>query len=135
LNEKDIIAIIQGNFSNKKLNANATYISSIIPKNLNELFQYLKPINITEIKKSNIFNEMKIIYRPINPQTEKSNRGKCIYTKYIPNHKFKNPTILNTNSTLAKFGKFYPVNSDSLNHNRLIKQLETEYNVIIPIKN
>lgn len=130
----DVMSIIKGNFENPSLNANATYISDKIPSNFNELFSNLNPITHETIISSGILTNMKIIYRPINPLTEGTNRGKCIYTKYQPHQKFNSNVTISTVKELQKYGKFYPVTYNSLNHNRQIKELFNQYNVTIPVK-
>jgi len=134
LNVEDVMSIIKGNFSDSKLNANATYISDVIPSDFYQLFKYLNPITPETIINSGILEDMKIIYRPINPMTEGTNRGKCIYTRYIPNHTFLQPITISNIKELQENGSFYPVTNNSLNHNRQIKELANSYNVVIPVK-
>lgn len=134
LNVQDVISIIQGNFSNPKLNANATYISDALPNNLLELFRYLEPITPEVIINSGILQDMKIIYRPVNPITSGTDRGKCIYTKFESNQVFNEPTVISTLSELQQIGQFVRVTDDSVNHNRQIKYLLDTYNVVIPVK-
>lgn len=134
LNIDDVMAIIQGRFSNTILNANTTYISNMIPQNIDDFFNFLSPINEEVIKDSGILNDMKIIYRPINPMTEGSNRGKCIYTKFKPYKAFKKEQVITTLEELNDIGEFVKVTNNSLNHNRHIKYLKEKYKVVIPIK-
>lgn len=134
LTVEDVMSIIKGNFSKSELNANSTYISDEIPNNFKELFTYLNPITPETIIDSGILEDMKIIYRPINPMTEKSNRGKCIYTRYVPNHVFSEPITIDNIKELQENGRFHYVCDNSLNHNRQIKELEAKYNIVIPVK-
>ena len=79
-----------------------------------------------------------IIFRPINPMTEGTNRGKNIFTRFIPNKKLSTPTTVTTMSQLYKLGTYKTVNpvlgKPKLTHNYVLDDLENNYNIIIPRK-
>ena len=116
-------------------NANSLYISNTVPENDSEFFKNLTPINDRIIK--DIASNFKVACRPINPSTEGTNRGKNVYTKFIPFQKLKIPRIITKKSELLTIGKFYPIDLKmdiALNHNHIIKNLKDEYNIIIHVK-
>lgn len=130
----DIIKIVAGSGEIGSVsNANCLLVTDFIPKNLEELVQKLHPINIDTIQK--LSKNFKVIYRPVNPMTEGTNRGKCIYTRFEPFDRSDNLVEINSCSDLLKYGKFVPVESNSLNHNRHIKDLKERYNILVPTKN
>lgn len=75
-----------------------------------------------------------IAYRPINPMTEKSNRGKNVYTQFKPVSRLQEPIIIKSIEDLRNLGHFVTVEPDALNHNHILNNLEKEYNIIIPRK-
>lgn len=135
LTDEDILSIIRGNFEDETRNADLMYVSSIIPSSWDDLFEFLKPITLEEIRNSDLINNMKIIYRPINPMTERSNRGKCSYTMFVPFAKATEPIIVNNLDDLMKLGRYEPVECNSINHNRIINMLKNEYNIYVEVKN
>lgn len=129
----DIIKIVAGSGEIGSVsNANCLLVTDFIPKNLEELVQKLHPINIDTIQK--LSKNFKVIYRPVNPMTEGTNRGKCIYTRFEPFDRSDNLVEINSCSDLLKYGKFVPVESNSLNHNRHIKDLKERCNILVPVK-
>lgn len=120
----DIIKIVAGTDETDKT-ANCLYISSETPKKLEDLLINLKPINtetITEIAKN-----FQIVYRPINPATEYSNRAKCVYSQFNPhqNSPSQETHVENLNQ-LKVLGSFKPTINNSLNHNRILKELDNK---------
>lgn len=113
--------------------ANAFYNAEKEPSNINELFNNLEEINIQNIK--TITKEFMISMRPINPMTEKSNRGKNVYSQFVLNKSLipDNPKEIKTMSELNKIGTFKEVKPNSLNHNKILDYLKNN-NVIIPRK-
>ena len=126
--EEGIRKIVEGDGFNK---ANALLISDKVPGDLKELLKALVPINSNTIM--SLSKDFKVIYRPINPMTEGTNRGKCIYTKFKPHQKLEEKTRVDSLNKLMKLGEFVTVSQNSLNHNRLLDTLET-YNIFIPRK-
>jgi len=79
-------------------------------------------------------HNFKVIYRPINTQTEGTNRGKCTFTQFSPKRRADVLTRISTLNQLQELGAFIEVQSNSLNHNRLAEYLRTEYNLDIAIR-
>lgn len=127
----DIVKIVAG-VGNGIETANCLYSSSMLPNSIDDLFQILKPIDTNTIMQ--LSKNFKIIYRPINPLTEGSNRGKCTYTQFKPCQSYQPRKTVKTLNDLKKLGKFYEVTDNSLNHNRVLESLEDEYNIFIPRK-
>ena len=127
----DIVKIVAGVGSGDHI-ANSLYVSSRVPANLNQLLENLAPINEQTILE--LSSNFKIAFRPINPMTEGTNRGKCIYTQFKPHVKLELPTTVNRLSDLNSLGSYVPVEANSLNHNRLLNELENYWNLIIPRK-
>lgn len=84
-------------------------------------------------------NDFYIIFRPVNPMTEKSNRAKNIYTRFKPCEKSAAPTHITKLSQLKELGKFETVpltiTKPMMTHNYVLNDLEDNYNIIIPRKN
>ena len=128
---EDIVTVVAG-FGDGDDTANCLYQSSEVPSNLNDLFYNLKPIDEETINK--LSSNFQVIFRPVNPMTEDSNRGKCIYTQFKPYTKSTEMIEVENLSELNELGEFVPVEANSLNHNRLLDKLENEYNIFIPRK-
>ncbi|QNQ82912.1 hypothetical protein FP435_00480 (plasmid) [Lactobacillus sp. PV037] len=97
--------------------------------------------SLEELTVKNILNEIgefDIAVRPINPMTEGSNRGKNIYTRFVPYKKLDVPTTITTMSELTKLGTYKTVSPvlsrPMLTHNFVLDDLEKNYNIIIPRK-
>lgn len=127
----DIIKIVAGTGIGVET-ANCLYSSSDLPNSLQELFEILKPIDSATITK--LSENFKLIYRPINPITEGTNRGKCTYTQFIPNYPLRIQTRIDNLDDLKSLGSFQTVSSNSLNHNRILNELCDNYNIFIPRK-
>ncbi|UJA31382.1 hypothetical protein [Clostridium sporogenes] len=127
----DILSICRG-FGNGIHVANCIYSSSHHPNSLQDILTNLQPINEDIIK--NIVGDFKVAYRPINPLTEGTNRGKNVYTKFKPFHKLPTRTEITSTNSLFKLGKFVEVEPTRLNHNHILDELDSEYNIYIPRK-
>jgi hypothetical protein len=128
---EDIVKIVAGYGSGNHI-ANCLFVSSDVPRSIDDLFSKLKPIDEETITR--LSNNFKIAYRPINPMTEGTNRGKAIYTQFKPHKRLKKKTTITDLSQLIQHGEFVEVGPNSLNHNRLLKELESNYNIFIPRK-
>lgn len=127
----DIIKVVGGVGEGEDI-ANCLYVSSEPPNDINYLFKHLNPIDQETINRlSSNFN---VIFRPVNPMNEYSNRGKCIYTLFKPYERLSTLRIVECSSELLKLGEFVEVEANSLNHNRLLNKLESDYNIKIPRK-
>lgn len=130
---QDILSIVKGFESDENNStANCMYISSKAPSSLEELIDNLVPITLKTIEQA--VGEFMIAYRPINPITEGTNRGKNVYTQFVPYKKLDKPTTIITPKEIKKLGKFKVVEPNRLNHNHILDKLESEYNIIIPRK-
>jgi len=130
---QDIIAIVKG-YGSEDLDAtaNCLYISSYAPRTIEELISNLLPINLETIQAS-VGNFM-IAYRPINPMTEGTNRGKNVYTQYVPHAIQPRLITLTTAYDLSRYGCFQTVFPDRINHNHILNNLECKYNIRVPRK-
>lgn len=128
---EDIVTIVAGYGSGESI-ANCLYVSPKAPVNLEDLINKLQPIDENSIKI--LSEDFKVAYRPINPMTEGSNRGKCIYTQFHPSKALSEKVVVTSKSELMKLGEFVPVEANSLNHNRLLNELEEKYNIVVPRK-
>ena len=109
--------------------ANCLYVSDDHPKSIEEIIEKLSPINLSKIQE--LSEDIKIIFRPINPFTEGSNRGKNVYTKFEPNQSLLEIEDVITMQDLMKLGKFTTVFPNKLNHNHILDTLQAEYNIRI----
>lgn len=131
---QDILSIVKGFESNENdSTANCMYISSKAPSSLEELIDNLVPITLDTIEQ--VVGEFMIAYRPINPITEGTNRGKNVYTQFVPYKKLDNPIVIKTPKEIQTLGEFKVVEPNRLNHNHILNKLENEYNILIPRKN
>lgn len=129
--EDDILTVAKG-FGTGISVANCMYISDGCPDNVNDLIN-----NLREITKKSVLHAtegFKVAYRPINPITEYSNRGKNVYTQFIPHNKLDKPTVITNPKELFRLGTFKTVSLNCLNHNHILKDLAENYNIIIPCK-
>ncbi|MBD1558953.1 hypothetical protein HC752_18620 [Vibrio sp. S9_S30] len=127
---QDIVKIVAGVGKGHSV-ANCLLVSNKVPNNLLELIQTLQPINNEVIQ--TLSRNFKVVYRPINPKTEGSNRGKCTYTQFRPTKRLSKMTKVETLQDLIKLGTFEIVSPNGLNHNRLIQSLKA-FNIDIPTK-
>lgn len=133
---KDILKIVAGNLGDSSdETANCLYVSDNAPENLEDLLSKLRPVTLDLIE--SIVGEFKIACRPINPVTEGTNRGKNIYTKFVPTKKLTSLTIVDSPKELNKLGVYKRINLDeenSLNHNHVLDDLRDNFNIVIPRK-
>jgi hypothetical protein len=133
----DVLKIIKGDLpEDHDETANVLYVSDSKPKDFQELLESLKVINKTNIQ-SQVQN-FKVIFRPINPKTEESNRGKNIYTKFDSDTpKSSEKIIVQDLESLKELGKFVKVDLDkelALNHNKVLDDLFNNKNIVVPRK-
>lgn len=57
----------------------------------------------------------------------------CVYTK-LETVSLETNTVITNPKELFKLGKFVEVAPTSLNHNQILNDLETNYNIVIPRK-
>lgn len=128
---EDILSVCEG-FGNGSHVANCLYSSSHHPTSLQDIVRNLQPISEDVIR--NMVGNFKVAYRPINPLTEGTNRGKNVYTKFQPFAKLPTITEIRTPNSLFKLGHFVEVEPNRLNHNHILNELYSEYNIYIPRK-
>ncbi|HBT59456.1 MAG TPA: hypothetical protein DEA45_01375 [Acholeplasmataceae bacterium] len=129
---EDIVKVVAGYGEGDSI-ANCLMISDKIPDTLEELLVSLRPIDEDVIML--LSENFKVVYRPINPGTEGTNRGKNVYTKFQPYAALKEPTVINTLEELNKLGEYVELTEPNrLNHNHILDELENEYNIYIPRK-
>lgn len=128
---EDLKKVIAGSGKGEGV-ANCLYISSEIPQSLDDLLDELEPINQAVLERK--AKEIKIVFRPVNPMTEGSNRGKNSYTRFQPTKPLSYKKEINSLEQLIKLGNFVTVQPDSTNHNHILDDLRDNYNIIIPRK-
>ena len=131
----DIKSIVQGYDLSLDTSANALLQTSGSINSIDEIIAKLVLFEDSLLK--TLFRDIKIIFRPINPMTEGSNRGKQIYTKFVPHKKLSEKETISTKDALNNIGTFKKVDIKKeykLNHNRLIADLDETYNVKINVK-
>lgn len=139
LTKKDMLKVIRGekNSETPEAEANSLLIANDVlintPQNLIDALE--------ELSVNNVYTHMSkfyIIFRPINPQTEGSNRGKNTYTRFVPFKKLDHMVTVTKMSELRKYGKFETVEPQlkkpKLTHNFVLNNLEENYNIKIPRK-
>ncbi len=112
--------------------ANCLYVSDEHPKSIEDILEMLAPINLGKIEE--LSEDIRIIFRPINPFTEASNRGKNVYTKFQPDQPLSEITDITTIKDLIKLGKFTEVFPNGLNHNHILDTLQADYKIRIPLR-
>ncbi len=112
--------------------ANCLYVSDDHPKSVEEIIERLSPIDLEKIQE--LSKDIKVIFRPINPFTEASNRGKNVYTKFQPDQPLSEITDVATITDLMKLGKFTQVFPNGLNHNHILDTLQADYKIRIPLR-
>lgn len=127
----DIIKIVAG-FGNGDHVANCLYISSNHPKNISDIIDNIRPINPATLQA--ISQNFKVAYRPVNPITSYSDRGKNIYTKFQPFKRLSQLETVTSPRRLAELGCFVEVEPNRINHNHVLDILHKEYNIYIPRK-
>lgn len=127
----DIVTVVAG-FGHGDDVANCLYQSSAVPNDINDLLGNLKPIDRNTIHE--LSSNFQVIFRPVNPMTEGTNRGKCIYTQFKPDGRLPEMTTITELSELTRLGDYVQVQANSINHNHLLTKLENDYNIFIPRK-
>lgn len=127
----DLITVARG-YSGGEAQANCMYIENRCANTIEGIIRGLQPINAETVNAAT--GGFKVIHRPVNPITEYSNRGKCSYTRFMPYKALDAPTVIRDARTLFSLGQFVPVEPDSINHNRILNELEYYYNIIVPRK-
>lgn len=131
-NYSDIVTIVAGHGNGDHV-ANCLIVSDDVPSTLEELLVALRPVDKETIML--LSKNFKVIYRPVNPMTEGTNRGKNVYTKFQPYKRLDELTTIESLNELNNLGEYVEITEpDRLNHNRVLNELESEYNIYIPRK-
>ena len=131
---KDILTIARGsgNSDNPNSVANCMYIADNCAKSIPDLISCIEPITKDTVNRAT--DNFKIAFRPINPITEGTNRGKNVYSRFVPFKRLPQKTVITEPHELFKLGSFKKVKPNRLNHNQILDELENEYNIVIPRK-
>lgn len=127
----DILTVARG-FGSGDHVANCMYISNNSATNIPSLINNIEEITTDSVNEAT--ENFKVAHRPINPITEGTNRGKNIYTRFMPYEKLPQRTVIRDPKELFKLGEFVTVEPTSLNHNHILDDLEANYNIVIPRK-
>lgn len=127
----DILTVARG-FGSGDHVANCMYISNNSANNIPSLINNIEEITTDSVNAAT--ENFKVAHRPINPITEGTNRGKNVYTRFMPYEKLSQKTVIRDPKELFKLGEFVTVEPTSLNHNHILDDLEANYNIVIPRK-
>lgn len=127
----DILTVARG-FGSGDHVANCMYISNNSATNIPSLINNIEEITTDSVNEAT--ENFKVAHRPINPITEGTNRGKNVYTRFMPYEKLPQRTVIRDPKKLFKLGEFVTVEPTSLNHNHILDDLEANYNIVIPRK-
>lgn len=130
-NSDDILTVARG-YGNGDHVANCMYISNNSAYTIQSLINNIQKITIESVNEA--IENFKVAYRPINPITEGTNCGKNVYTRFKPYKKLDTRIVIRDPKELFKLGKFVEVEPNSLNHNHILDDLDTNYNIIVPRK-
>ena len=128
---EDILTIARG-YGGGKSTANCMYIANHVATDIEALISCLNEISIETVNA--VTETFKVAYRPINPMTEGTNRGKNVYTRFQPVSRLKQKTVITDPRRLFELGHFAPISPTCLNHNRILDDLEEQYNIVVPRK-
>jgi hypothetical protein len=130
-NLEDLKKIVCG-FGEEDNAANCLYVSDEHPKSIKDIVEKLSPLDLETIKR--LSEKIRVIFRPINPFTEASNRGKNVYTKFQPYQPLSEITDVTNIKDLMKLGRFTEVFPNGLNHNHILDTLQADYKIRIPLR-
>lgn len=127
----DILTVARGYGSGDSV-ANCMYIADHSAKNIPDLIYSIDKITTATVNAATA--TFKIAYRPINPMTEGTNRGKNVYTQFVPYRRLSSMTEIRIPKDLFELGEFQTVAPTRLNHNHILNELRNNYNIYIPRK-
>ena len=127
----DILTVARG-YGTGDCVANCMYIDNSSADNIQSLIDNLDEITTQSVIEAT--ESFKVIHRPINPKTEGTNRGKNVYTRFLPFNTLPEKRIITSAEELFNLGRFVTIEPNCLNHNHILDDLEDNYNIIIPRK-
>jgi hypothetical protein len=130
-NTEDLRKIICG-VGDKTNTANCLYVADDAPKSIENLIEKLCPIDLSKLEE--LAKDIKVVFRPVNPLREGSNRDKNVYTKFLPDRALTQITDIRTIGELSKLGKFTKVFPNGLTHNNVLDTLQADFNIRIPLR-
>lgn len=128
---EDILTVARG-YGNGISVANCMYIADRSAYDIPSLLQNLEAITIATVTAAT--ENFKVAHRPINPMTEGTNRGKNVYTRFMPDRRLSERTVITNPRKLFSLGSFVEVEPNRLNHNHILDDLERNYNIVVPRK-
>ena len=126
----DCRAVIQGKNPALDTSANTLLIVEQLPRTIDDVVFGLRVIDDQLVRES--LSDIKIVFRPVNPGTEGTNRGKQTFTKFVPYQPFSSLTDVNDKRALIETGQFVELDLTTdcrLNHNRWLNELESKYSM------
>lgn len=128
---EDILTVARG-YGAGISTANCMYIENACADSIPSLIRNIEPITVETVNWAT--ESFKVAHRPINPLTEGTNRGKNVYTRFLPDRRLSTMTTITRPQDLFRLGKFVEVEPTSINHNHILDDLEMNYNIYIPRK-
>lgn len=128
---EDVLTVARG-YGNGISTANCMYIADTSARDIQGLIQNIEAITVESVNAAT--ENFKVAHRPINPITEGTNRGKNVYSKFQPFAPLKTRTIISNPGELFRLGTFVEVEPNCLNHNHILDELESCYNIVVPRK-
>lgn len=128
---EDILTVARG-FGTGISTANCMYIADNSARSIPGLIDSIEAITVDSVNEAT--ESFKVAHRPINPITEGTNRGKNVYTRFLPYEPLRTRTVIRDPRTLFELGRFVEVEPTALNHNHILDDLEENYNIIVPRK-
>lgn len=128
---EDLKKIICG-IGSKENVANCLYVSDDYPSSIENLIDKLSSTDLQDLE--DLAEKIKVIFRPINPLTEGSNRDKNSYTRFLPDRELPEIKYVKSIEELSKLGKFATVFPNGLTHNNILNTLQADFNILIARK-
>lgn len=128
---EDILTVARG-FGKGISVANCMYIADTSARDISGLIRSIEAITVDTVNAAT--ESFKVAHRPINPMTEGTNRGKNVYTRFLPYERLPHMTKIENPRDLFALGRFVTVEPNCLNHNHILDDLEANYNIFIPRK-
>lgn len=128
---EDILTVARG-FGSGNSVANCMYIANHSATSISDLINSIDEITTETVNRAT--ETFKVIYRPVDPITEGSNRGKNVYTQFVPYKRLSKMTEVINSKDLFSLGEFRTVEPNRINHNHILNNLRDNYNIVVPRK-